>query len=131
MATLAAVCIRCGSKDHTTREHDERKVATKDVAKPKPKTPKAAPAADEGKKVGRFTITKVQHKTCWTAVGRNPGIPDVIDKPVRERFFHDPAAQCWDKRGICECAQCEKKRNRARLERSRRTPHLPQFGAGA
>ena len=124
---MAAVCIRCGSKDHTTREHDERKGGTGAKEKPKPKLQRPASAVEGDGKRNKYAITKVVHPKCFQAGGRNIGIPDVIDKPVRERFYQDPCAENWGKRGICECQACEKKRNRRRIEQSRRQPHLPAY----
>lgn len=117
----AMQCIRCGSKDHTTRDHDEGK-AGKSMEKPKPKAaPRptaAAPALDS--KTGRPVIAKVQHPKCWSNPTRRDSIPDCVDRPLRERFYHDPEAESWFHRTECECKECEKKRAKRQLDWDRR-----------
>ena len=121
---MAAVCIRCGSKEHTTREHDEQKGPGKPGgAGDKPKRPATAAAggkkpAAENKALTR--ITRLSHPKCWDPCRKPLGIPDIIDKPLRDRFYKDPAQESWFHREDCGCAVCEKKAARRRLDLQRR-----------
>lgn len=121
---MASQCIRCGSKEHTTREHDEQKVK----APQKAKAPGAAkrPASPQGgdglkrRNAALHKITKVAHPTCFSVPSKLTGIPEIIDKPLRDRFYQDPEPQSWMHRALCECQQCEKKRNKRRIDMQRR-----------
>ena len=115
-APMAAVCIRCGSKEHTTREHDEKNAGKPGGDKPK-RLASAKPAAE---KSSAMKVTKVTHPKCWDNCLRPDGIPDIIDKPLRERFYRDPPQESWFHRAACECADCEKKALRKRTEMMRR-----------
>ena len=114
MAGVASVCIRCGSKEHSTRDHDEGKIAgLAPVKKPPPK--KAAPPPNP--------TGKVKHKVCWSAPLRRPGIPDIIEKPLRDRWeapnVSDPFLTC--KMHVnCPCLKCELKKKKLALEALRR-----------
>jgi hypothetical protein len=117
-APMASVCIRCGSKEHSTREHDEQKAGGKSGgAADKPKRPASSKPAAE--KVAA-KVTRVQHAKCWDHCLRPSGIPDVIDKPLPERFYRDPAQESWFHRTACPCVDCEKRALRKRTEQMRR-----------
>ena len=114
---MAAVCIRCGSKEHTTREHDEQKAGGKAAVSDKPKRlASTKPAAEKTPSKS----SRVQHPKCWDNCLRPNGIPDIIDKPLRERFYHDPPQESWFHRSACSCVECEKKAIRKRTETMRR-----------
>lgn len=110
---MAAVCIRCGSKEHSTRDHDEGKVAGLPPA-PKKSKPKKEPVSDAS--------GKIKHKTCWASVGRRPGIPDIVEKPLIDRWTTPPMDDPWFcKRSVdCDCVKCDKKREKLRLAALRR-----------
>jgi hypothetical protein len=117
-APLAAVCIRCGSKEHSTREHDEQKAGKKPAAeKKKPAAAKPAAAAA----TALTKPSKIQHSMCWNATMKVEGIPDIIDKPLRDRFYQDPPNESWSHRAACTCTICEKKALRRRVETERRS----------
>jgi hypothetical protein len=124
---LASFCIRCGSKEHTTRDHDEQKISGAAKLSDKPK--KLGGAAKSGAKGAAAALSptalkpaKVQHPKCWDACRRPEGIPDIIDrdrKPLRDRIYHDPAQENWAHRAECECVACTKKATKRRIEAER------------
>mmetsp|Transcript_71873 Transcript_71873/g.83534 ORF Transcript_71873/g.83534 Transcript_71873/m.83534 type:complete len:119 (-) Transcript_71873:78-434(-) len=114
MASVASVCIRCGSKEHSTRDHDEGKVAgLAPVKKAAPKKPPPPPKNPTG---------IIQHKTCWASVGRRPGIPDILDKPLGDRWLSPAMDDPWfcQRHVDCPCLKCENKRKKLALEALRR-----------
>ena len=114
---MVVQCIRCGSRDHTTREHDEGKVVGGvKASKNQAKTIKQTELHHD-----RPQSKQVQHDHCWKGTARQTGIPDVIDKPFRERFYHDPPRANWLEREPCSCKECEKKKKKKDIELSKRT----------
>jgi hypothetical protein len=119
----AAVCIRCGSKEHSTRDHDEGRIpGGKAAAAPKKPPPKSAPPVGGD---GQKKPAKLQHRDCWKKVPRNAGIPALFDplrdKPIREKFVdkkHDIFVH--QEHLNCPCATCEKKRAKAALDWARK-----------
>ena len=121
MSVMAAVCIRCGSKEHSTRDHDEGKIpGGKPAAAPKKVPPKSAPAtpADLRK--------PLQHKVCWKTITRRAGIPALMDplrdKPIREKFVERKHESFLCQQHInCPCLSCENKKKKAELDWLRKT----------
>ncbi|CUF11090.1 Hypothetical protein, putative [Bodo saltans] len=113
---MSAVCIRCGSKEHSTRDHDEGKVAGLPAAPKKP-PPKKAPISAEQLRTG-----KIQHAVCWKSGGRRPGIPDIIEKPLNDRWATPGVDDPWfcNRHVTCPCLKCEKKRAKLALDALRR-----------
>jgi hypothetical protein len=122
MSIAAAVCIRCGSKDHSTRDHDEGKIpGGKAAAAPKKPPPKTAPAVGADGKV-----KPLQHRVCWKKVSRNAGIPALFDplrdKPIRERYVERKHESFQVQEHVnCPCLACEKKKAKAELDWARKT----------
>ena len=111
----AQICVRCGSRDHSTRDHDEGKVhggGTKSSSKPSALKP---PPKAVSKKASGKESSVVTHKACWSSVQRNCGIPDFFAKPDKTVFYHDPqnALPGWyvsTCRQNCGCEKCQKKK---------------------
>jgi hypothetical protein len=106
------VCIRCGSRDHTTRDHDEGKVG-KGLKPSSPK--KTRPASSSANAAGSGSPreekkTQVTHDRCFKTSLKSPGIPDILDPPFRERNYRDLPQTNWTCRENCHCKECEKKR---------------------
>ena len=111
---MAQVCVRCGSKDHSTRDHDEGnypggKAAGKAASKPKPKPKPVQASGKQG----------LIHTKCWTDLRcdfsnrRDSGptcIPEILDKPDKRVPYSDPAAYAWSCREGCTCLNCAKKK---------------------
>jgi len=123
MSEMAGVCIRCLSKDHTTRDHDEGKVggvAAKSVA-PAVKRAVTPTLGSAKRKVAEYK--PLQHQSCWKTTVRRPGIPEMIDKPLRddwrERKHMDENTP--HEHLACSCKTCEQKRKKKELEYLRRT----------
>ncbi len=116
MSVAAAVCIRCGSKEHSTRDHDEGKIpGGKPIAAPKKPPPKSAPVRDADGK-----IKALQHRVCWKKNARSCGIPALYDplrdKPIREKFQEQKHESFKAQEHInCPCLLCEKKKQKADL----------------
>lgn len=111
---MSAVCIRCGSKEHSTRDHDEGKVAGLPPVPKKPPPKKVAPPPELG--------GKIQHAVCWKSVGRRPGIPDVVEKPLNDRWNAPDVDDPWfcNRHVNCPCMKCEKKKMKLALDALRR-----------
>jgi hypothetical protein len=111
---MSAVCIRCGSKEHSTRDHDEGKVAGLAAPK-KPPPKKAAPPPQNASGT-------IQHAVCWKSIGRRPGIPDIVDKPLYDRWSTPAVDDPWfcNRHANCPCMKCEKKKAKLALEALRR-----------
>eukprot|EP00759_Apiculatamorpha_spiralis_P007085 PhF_6_TR141/c0_g1_i1/m.77 len=118
-AMAAQQCVRCGSKEHSTRDHDEGKIGggAASAAKPKPKPkPKAAVVGKQG----------IVHPFCWQSVSRNCGIPEtIVARPDRRAPYVDPHGYEWSCRANCTCLKCQKKkRDRAMYAEERRKKSL-------
>ncbi|RNF18628.1 uncharacterized protein Tco025E_04402 [Trypanosoma conorhini] len=53
-----------------------------------------------------------RQRVCWRSVGKRPGIPELIDKPLAEPWAPPSEAQpliCGGSKG-CPCLSCEKRR---------------------
>ena len=116
-APLAHQCIRCGSREHSTREHDEQK-AGKPAEKPKPK--RAATAVPDAKRALLYRDTKIQHPKCFKTSLKPVGIPDIIDAKIPDRFFKEANPESWFHRALCECADCQKKVKKRNIDNERR-----------
>lgn len=124
------ICIRCGSRAHTTREHDEGKHLA-------PGEKGAAPAAikkkDGPKKndTGPTTGVKklfVHHDRCWARPNANAGIPDVIEPPFRLQVYEDPCIASWQSRDQCLCKLCEKKAKKVAFVNSQKKKRIAERG---
>jgi hypothetical protein len=113
---MAAVCIRCGSREHSTRDHDEGNIPGGKAApkKPPPKKavekPKDAPAA------------KLQHPVCWKNPTKKWKIPDIMDKPLPGRWTppqDNIEVECY-RHPFCPCLKCQKAKQKKELEALRR-----------
>jgi hypothetical protein len=127
MSDQPTLCIRCGSKDHSTRDHDEGKHLAGGAPGPPPaaKPRKLASAAPKEKKAApKYSIVPAKHDVCWNAGGKLPGIPDIIDRPCRTLEYRDPCPDSWNHRDECQCTKCEKRRMRRRTDMARRMGHL-------
>lgn len=137
----ALLCIRCGSKEHSTRDHDEGKTGAPPIksgtsesfgntaASPKRSTQKRATSASPTSKTKNSALysspARVQPPNCWKSVGRNPGIPDIIAPKIIERrddgeciaFLSDMPNGLKLK---CPCKVCQKKAEKATLDSLRR-----------
>ncbi len=140
------ICIRCGSRAHSTRDHDEGKVAgaagaAADPKKKKKTSQSPAPGAKAGAAGGAAaaagakggpseTLKKlyVHHDKCWARPARNPGIPDVIEPPFRMQPFEDPCIASWSDRDECLCKECEKKRKKSAFQESQRQKRIAERG---
>ena len=129
-------CIRCGSKEHSTRDHDEGKIGG--AASPslkRAKTPNAvrrlgsatprSPGPHSPSRNLALKSKALQPDSCWKSVGRSPGIPDVLDPPFRERT---PDGQCLTLQSRlpsalkdkCPCKACQKRAEKDALNALRR-----------
>ena len=116
----ANICIRCGSRDHTTRDHDEGKAGVKAAAKPTPKKTRPATAGSPNAADKKPKTTIVAHDKCFKTSLKSPGIPDIVDPPFRERNYKDQEQTLWFCRENCTCKACEKKRSKRAADLARR-----------
>eukprot|EP00744_Colponema_vietnamica_P020363 GILI01028924.1.p1 GENE.GILI01028924.1~~GILI01028924.1.p1 ORF type:complete len:143 (-),score=5.35 GILI01028924.1:109-537(-) len=132
------LCIRCGSKEHSTRDHDEGKTGAAPIksgtgagspaASPKAAQKRATSASptSKGKNSALYVSpSRVQPPNCWKSVGRNPGIKDIIAPKIIERrddgeciaFLSDVPGGL--KIG-CPCKVCQRKAEKAIIDTLRR-----------
>ena len=122
------ICIRCGSKTHTTRDHDEGKIGgAAGAAGAKKKKDSSSAQAGAATSSGVKSLY-VHHDTCWARPSRNPGIPDVVEPPFRMQPFSDPCIAGWGSRDQCLCRECEKKRKKAAFVESQRQKRIAEKG---
>ncbi|KEG11451.1 hypothetical protein DQ04_02611100 [Trypanosoma grayi] len=108
---MSSLCIRCGSKDHATREHDKERF-TRDSAAQNSRRPN--PERELSCTQGHRTSNAVQQRVCWRSVGTRPGIPEVIDKPLREPWVEpcEPLQLICRESTRCPCLSGEIKRKK-------------------
>lgn len=130
------ICIRCGSRAHTTRDHDEGKTGGVAAAAAGGGT---SAAAGKKKKADSATVAKagvsasvknlfVHHDKCWSRTSPSPGIPDVIEPPFRMQPYDDPCIASWGSRDECLCKECEKKRKKTAFQESQRKKRIAEKG---
>jgi hypothetical protein len=131
-------CIRCGSKDHSTREHDEGKIggaASPNVKRakspgashrlPSASIDRGSPGPHSPSRNLALKAKSLQPEMCWKSVGRCPGIPEILDPPFRER---GDDGQCLTLQSRlpgalkvkCPCKTCQKKAEKEALNALRR-----------
>lgn len=114
--SVATICIRCGSKEHTTREHDEMTNPKKKINPNAAKKAAATAQTIESKlQAGWLTPDR-----CWQRIKPHPGIPEVLDKPFRDRFYADPCLTKFHCREPCPCKKCVGQRNKRAIELQKR-----------
>lgn len=136
------ICIRCGSKEHSTRDHDEGKTGAAPIksatgekfgSAASPKRPatahrakSAGPSSPQGRNAALYSSpSRVQPAACWKSVGRNPGIPDIIAPKIIER---SATGDCISFLGNlpggikikCPCKVCQRKEEKAIIDTLRR-----------
>ena len=121
------ICIRCGSRAHSTRDHDEGRANGPGAAvaaagkKPAPKKNASGPS------VGVKSLY-IHHDRCWGRPSRNPGIPDVIEPPFRLQVYEDPCVASWQDRDQCLCKDCEKRRKKVAFVDAQRKRRIADRG---
>ena len=127
-ASVAVLCIRCGSRAHTTRDHDEGKIGPGAGAAAKKPGAKKAVGVGTDHSAG-VTALYVHHDKCWARPQRSPGIPEVIEPQFRMQPFEDPCIASWSDRDVCLCKLCEKKRKKAAFVLSQKKKKIAERGA--
>eukprot|EP01084_Bolivina_argentea_P205899 351647_1 len=125
------ICIRCGARDHTTRDHDEGKTGAGGPAKaaaPKAPSKKGTSKAPVAAPVKRL-YTPVSHERCFKTSLKSPGIPELIDPPLRELGYKDLTMTNWGCRDGCFCQKCEKRRLKKLTDMQKRFGSKPGYTA--
>ena len=125
---MSSLCVRCGSKEHTTREHDEGKINKgKGVGLKKEENRFFTEIRSERlvKAQKKLMDARVVHPSCWHATnGKINAIPDVIDPFFQLHSMQKKEyGQCvvhWEKRSNCPCLKCKKAKEKLALNALRR-----------